>query len=160
DMDGTLMDSEKLWDVGLSALCERLGFVLDRELRARLVGMDQTESITLLYEALGLPPEGVADSVDWLVDHMKGLFSQGVVWRPGAQELLHAVRAAGFTTALVTATGRELTNVIIGTIGERHFDFTVCGDEVAHNKPDPEPYRTAVKTLAVSPEECLVIEDS
>jgi HAD superfamily hydrolase (TIGR01509 family) len=160
DMDGTLLDSEKLWTVGLQDLCAHLGVELDRALRTRLVGMDQTASIELLHDHFGFSRDGVAANTAWLIGRMKQLFADGVVWRPGAAELLRGVRAAGLPTALVTATGRELVNVIIGTIGAHNFDVTVCGDEVAHNKPNPLPYLTALTALGKSPGDCIVIEDS
>jgi beta-phosphoglucomutase len=40
------------------------------------------------------------------------------------------------------------------------FDFIASRDDVEHGKPDPEIYLLVAKELAVSPEECLVIEDS
>jgi len=36
----------------------------------------------------------------------------------------------------------------------------VTGDEVAHGKPHPEPYRAAARLLGVAPENCVAIEDS
>ena len=160
DMDGTLLDSEKLWDVGLHDLAARLDRPLSEDLRGRLVGMDQTESMELLHREWSLPMEGVAENASWLIERMREIFTGGVVWRPGAQKLLTAVRKAGFATALVTATGRDLVDVIIGTVGEHNFDVTICGDEVGRNKPDPEPYCTAMERLARRPSQCLVIEDS
>lgn len=160
DMDGTLMDSEKLWAVGLRELCSRLGGELTDELRVRLVGMDQRESMEVVHTEFGLSFDSIDDSTDWLIARMKKLFTEGVVWRPGAQRLLSEVRAAGLATALVTATGRELVDVIITTIGPENFDATVVGDEVGNNKPDPEPYRTAMAALGLTAADCLAIEDS
>lgn len=160
DMDGTLLDSEKLWTIGLQDLCAYLGFSLDPQLRSRLVGMDQTQTIELLHDHWGLGRDDVAVHTAWLIDRMKVLFAEGVVWRPGAQDVLHAVRDAGLPAALVTATGRELVSVIIDTIGADNFDATVCGDEVARNKPDPLPYATATALLGHPARQCLAIEDS
>ncbi len=38
DMDGTLVDSEKLWDISLAALYEELGGRLTPEVRVSMVG--------------------------------------------------------------------------------------------------------------------------
>ena len=40
------------------------------------------------------------------------------------------------------------------------FDFVASRDDVEHGKPDPEIYQLVARELAVSPAECLVIEDS
>jgi beta-phosphoglucomutase-like phosphatase (HAD superfamily) len=37
---------------------------------------------------------------------------------------------------------------------------TVCGDEVAHTKPDPEPYLAAAAALGVPAAACVAVEDS
>jgi HAD superfamily hydrolase (TIGR01509 family) len=88
------------------------------------------------------------------------LFAAGLVWRPGALELLLAVRAAGVPTALVTSTGRRLVEVALETLGRENFDVVVVGDEVKAPKPDPEPYRTAAELLGVPITECVAVEDS
>jgi HAD superfamily hydrolase (TIGR01509 family) len=88
------------------------------------------------------------------------LFREGLVWRPGAAELVSAVKLAGLPTAQVTSTGRLLVEAALDTLGRENFDVVVCGDEVSMPKPDPEPYRTAAKLLGVPIEQCVAIEDS
>jgi HAD superfamily hydrolase (TIGR01509 family) len=114
----------------------------------------------LMREDLGQPDRDEAADVEWLTDRVLELFGKGLVWRPGALELLHAVRAAGLPTALVTSTGRTLVEVALDTLGRENFDVVVCGDEVTTPKPDPEPYRTAAALLGVPIEACVAIEDS
>jgi len=43
---------------------------------------------------------------------------------------------------------------------EDAFDSIATREVVTHGKPDPEIYRWSANALKVSPEECLVIEDS
>jgi HAD superfamily hydrolase (TIGR01509 family) len=88
------------------------------------------------------------------------LYAKGTVWRPGARELLAAVRSAGLRSALVTATRRRLVEVALGTIGRSWFDVLVTGDEIINPKPDPEPYLTAARLLGVDPSRCVAVEDS
>ena len=40
------------------------------------------------------------------------------------------------------------------------LDVFLAGDDVPKKKPDPTIYRIAAERLGVSPEECIVIEDS
>ena len=58
----------------------------------------------------------------------------------------------------------ELMLASIGTLAGRpsldYFDPLVIGDECAHAKPHPEPYRAAMRGLGVDPSECLAFEDS
>jgi len=160
DMDGTLVDSEKVWEVALHELAARAGGSLSPAARHAMIGSSMANSMRILREDLGQPDRPEAPDVAWLTDRVFGLFAGGLVWRPGALELLRAVRAAGLPTALVTSTGRKLVEVALDTLGRENFDVVVCGDEVSVPKPDPEPYRTAARLLGVPIGECVAIEDS
>jgi HAD superfamily hydrolase (TIGR01509 family) len=160
DMDGTLVDSEIIWDTGVEELAGLLGGALDPEVRSRMVGTNEDASVVMLLESLGIPLTETPHHQTWLRTRMKELFAAGVAWKPGARELLLECRAAGIPTALVTSTPRELADIIIGHVGPDNFDLTVCGDEVERPKPDPVPYLAAAAKLGVDIERCVVIEDS
>ena len=160
DMDGTLVDSEKVWDIALRELAVRAGGILSDRARLAMVGGSMATSMRIFREDLGQPDRPEEPDVAWLTSRVFDLFREGLVWRPGAAELLRAVKAAGMPTALVTSTGRQLVEAALDTLGRENFDVVVCGDEVSMPKPDPEPYRTAAKLLGVAIEDCVAIEDS
>ena len=162
DMDGTLVDSEKLWDVSLQALYARLGGVLTPEVRVTTVGSSAMGLMRIVYSDLGLEqdPAAMAESSDWLHDYTGELFEQGLTWLPGARELLDELTAAGIPMALVTNTRRTLTERALKSIGSHYFSASVCGDEVEQAKPAPDPYLRAAQLLGFAPAECLAIEDS
>ncbi len=159
-MDGTLVDSEKVWDIALNELAVRAGGRLSARARHAMIGSSMAGSMRILRADLNQPDRPEAPDVAWLTARVLELFSQGLVWRPGALELLRAVRAAGLPTALVTSTGRQLVEVAMQTLGRENFDVVVVGDEVKTPKPDPEPYLTAARLLGVRIEDCVAIEDS
>ncbi|ANZ42100.1 HAD family hydrolase [Lentzea guizhouensis] len=163
DMDGTLLDSEKLWDIPLFEYAEKLGGVLSQETRERMVGSNVPTTMRLLFGDVGIEPTeaDMADGAAWILRRTEEVFRAGLPWRPGAQEALKAVRASGVPMALVTSTERGLTEVALDTIGRDLFDVTVCGDEVdGLNKPLPEPYLKAARLLGVDAARCVAIEDS
>ncbi|MEU4557731.1 HAD family phosphatase [Actinoplanes sp. NPDC023936] len=160
DMDGTLVDSERIWGIGLAELAVRAGGTLSGTARLAMVGSSMTTSMRIFREDLGQPDRPEAPDVAWLTDRVCEMFADGLVWRPGAMELLFAVRDAGIRTALVTSTERRLVEIALKTLGAENFDVVVCGDEVTKPKPDPEPYRTAAELLGVPISRCVAIEDS
>jgi HAD superfamily hydrolase (TIGR01509 family) len=162
DMDGTLVDSEKLWDVSMRALYERLGGVLTPRVRAATVGGSAENTIRIVYADLGRDPDpaGMAAATDWLLDYTAGLFDTGLRWCEGAPELLDELAAEGIPMALVTNTRRALTERALNFIGRQYFSAIVCGDEVPRGKPAPDPYQQAAALLDSSPRCCLAIEDS
>src|SRR5690242_10558017 len=70
DMDGTLVDSEKLWDIAMHALYARNGGVLTDEVRESTVGGSAETVMRIVYDDLGLDPDpaAMAESADWLHD--------------------------------------------------------------------------------------------
>lgn len=162
DMDGTLLDSERLWDIAVEDLCADLGFEMTSELRESTLGNSMTDALAKIFDAAGIP---VAErdhprTERWLLDRVHELFADDLPWRPGAVAALELIAAAGIPMALVTNTVRELTEVALNTLGRDRFGATVCGDEVTRAKPDPEPYVRAATLLGVDPNACRAVEDS
>lgn len=161
-MDGTLVDSEKLWDISMHRLYTRFGSVMTPEVRDATVGGAAEDVIRIVYADLGLEPDPdhMADTADWLHDITGDLFDEGLPWCPGARELLDALAETGLPMALVTNTRRGLTERALDSIGRHYFSTSVCGDEVPRGKPAPDPYRRAATQLGLQPAHCLAIEDS
>ena len=104
DMDGTLVDSEKLWDKSMHQLYGRFGSTMSPEVRDSTVGGSAEDVIRIVYADLGLPPdpEHMAQTADWL-HHITGdLFDAGLPWCPGARDLLDSLAAESVPMALVT----------------------------------------------------------
>lgn len=161
-MDGTLVDSEKLWDVAINELYTRHGRVLTPEVRDATVGGSADGVIRIVFADLGLDPDPqhMAQVADWMHDYVGELFTSGLPWCPGARELLDALLAAGVPMALVTNTRRGLTENALNSIGRHYFSVTVCGDEVPDGKPAPDVYLRAAELLGLMAKDCLAIEDS
>ena len=162
DMDGTLVDSEKLWEVALQVLYSKLGGELSPAMREATVGGSAESLMQMVYSDLGLDldPDAMAASSDWLHDYTADLFDGGLPWCEGARELLDTLVEADLPMALVTNTRRALTERALDSIGRHYFTASVCGDEVARAKPAPDPYQRAAAMLGFDPAQCLAIEDS
>jgi HAD superfamily hydrolase (TIGR01509 family) len=162
DMDGTLVDSEKLWDVGIQELYRRHGRELSEATRTATIGGSSETVMQIVYADLGLEPDpaDIAQTADWLHEFVAELFETGLPWCDGAREMLDELAAAGVPMALVTNTRRNLADKALESIGRGYFTVTVCGDEVPAGKPAPDPYLRAAALLDLDPADCLAIEDS
>ncbi|MFE3756186.1 HAD family hydrolase [Nocardia tengchongensis] len=162
DMDGTLLDSEKLWDMALRELAGQYGRELTDAVRHALIGASGPNAFRILFDGLGIEHtlEAVEEAAEWMEARVIELFQGPVPWRPGARETLDLVRAAGVPMALVTNTKRSLAEYGLDTIGREYFGATVCADEVPHGKPAPDVYLRAAELLGVAPGHAVAIEDS
>jgi HAD superfamily hydrolase (TIGR01509 family) len=160
DMDGLLVDSEPLWLEVEKSVMARLGGTWTSEDQRALLGGSLHASVGYM---LGKAPAVAAtrEAVGrWLMDGMAELLaSRGVPMQPGARELVAAVAAAGIGHALVTSSQRRIMDAVLAATGLR-FDVTVCGEDVRHSKPHPEPYLRAAALLGQPPGGCVVLEDS
>ncbi|NLG54280.1 MAG: HAD family phosphatase [Rhodococcus sp.] len=162
DMDGTLLDSEKHWDVAVRDLSRWLGGEMSEQTRLATVGASSAGALRVIFDSLGLAhePEALAAAKEWMYSRVETLFADGLEWRPGAREALTMVREAGLSTALVTNTERRLTETALDVMGRHFFDASVCGDEVPAGKPAPDPYLRGAQLLGLDPRDCVAVEDS
>lgn len=162
DMDGTIVDSEKLWDFGIHELYRQHGRQLSAQVRTSTIGGSSETVMQIVYADLGLDPDpaDMARTADWLHEYVGGLFATGLPWCAGAREMLDGLTAAGIPMALVTNTRRDLADQALESIGRHYFSVSVCGDEVPAGKPSPDPYLRAAELLGLDPADCLAIEDS
>jgi HAD superfamily hydrolase (TIGR01509 family) len=159
DMDGLLVDTEPLWLETETDVMARLGAPWSAQDQEALLGgsMQRTVSYLLAKATRPAPPRTVER---WMMDGMLDRVREGrVVVRPGARELLAAVAAAGLPYGLVTSSQRAFAQAVLASTGMT-FPVTVCAEDVAVTKPDPEPYRLAVKLLDADPARCVALEDS
>ena len=159
DMDGTLVDTEPYWIETEFELAAEHGAPWTHEDALRLVGNDLLVSGRYIRERMGLTmtPEQI---VDRLLDGVVARVDHRVPWRPGARELLERLGEADVPCALVTMSYERFVAPILAQLPAGTFRAVVTGDSVARGKPDPEPYLSAARLLAVDPTDCVAIEDS
>lgn len=142
-----------------TTLVESFGGSWNHEDALQLVGNGLIDSAIVLQGA-GVEMEANA-IVSYLTDAVQeALRTQGVPFRPGAQELLQELKAAGIRTALVTMSLRRMALGVVDLIGFEAFDLVVAGDDVENAKPHPEPYLQAAALLGIDIADAVVIEDS
>ncbi len=159
DMDGLLVDSEKLWFDVEAEVMTRLGGQWTEEHQRRLVGGPPQRTVRYMLDVSGssVPPATVWG---WLMDGMAERLRAEVPLLPGAKELLDELNIQDVPCVLVTTSQRNLVEIALDVLGRHLFAAVVSGDDVTHPKPDPEPYVTAAGLLGVDPRRCVALEDS
>src|SRR5205823_6623441 len=95
--------------------------------------------------------------------------SEPLIWAPsrldafpGAVELVGACKGAGLKVAVVSGGDRVRTEATLKKIGlpPEQWDAIVTAEDAAQKKPAPDLFLASAKKMGVSPEQCVVIEDS
>jgi HAD superfamily hydrolase (TIGR01509 family) len=159
DMDGTIIDTEPIWQQSQVELTDRYGAEWTHEDGLSLVGSGLERSGEILRDR-GVDME-VEEIVLWMTDYVTERLQGGdLPWRPGARELVEELHDRGIPTALVTMSRRTMALVTADALGARGFRVVVAGDDVDRPKPYPDAYLAAAAQLGVDPTACVAIEDS
>jgi beta-phosphoglucomutase-like phosphatase (HAD superfamily) len=139
DMDGTLVDTERLWLEAVRIQAEQLGLVLDEQDQPHILGRAVADTAEHLHRRLlsedaarPLPLDRLAAALD---ERFALLVAAEVVPMPGALALLDALVAAGVTTALVSASPRHVVDVVLDALGRHRFAVSFAAGETPRTKP-------------------------
>lgn len=162
DLDGLLIDSEELHFQAYKTVFAEYGIDLTLEMfvESWLTG---NRYGTRYY----LNKVGATSEEEFLLvrDRKNKLYCKYAKGKlkllPGVKEFLEKVKAAGLKAAIGTGGYRGEYQFAVEECGlGDYFQAFVGGDEVEHNKPAPDIFLSAAKQLGVSPENCVVFENS
>ena len=161
DMDGLMLDTERIALTVWRQAAADLGFTLDDEVAERMVGRTSATNRLMLQMHFG--DAFSYDELLTLADsrYRETLDRDGVPRKDGLIELLDFLESRRIPRAVATSTARDLARHKLGQAGVAHyFDVIVGGNEVAHGKPAPDIFLRAAECLGKLPAECVVLEDS
>ena len=159
DMDGLLLDSERLYQRCWHQLARDRGLTLPSDFAIRITGSGPEQSRLVLNSCFPEDdPQALArECVSMVVE----LEKTDLQLKPGTPDLLPALKKAGYRLAVASSSPRDMVLTNLGRTGiDGYFDVVVTGSEVSRGKPDPDIFLLAAERLALSPGECYVLEDS
>ena len=161
DMDGVILDTEKLYARFWREAANALGYPMTYEqaLGMRSLGGAAGQAKLESYFGPGISRAVLREKRIELMDAY--VLEHGVEAKPGIAELLDALQARGIPAAITTSSPPERVASYLASLGllER-FDKICTGYEVKQGKPAPDIYLYGAESLGLPPESCLAIEDS
>ncbi len=161
DLDGLLIDTEKLYQRFWREASKECGYTMTREQALQLRSLDKNLAKQLLSEWFGkeFSYQKVKEiRIKLMNDYIE---KNGIKAKDGAAELAVYLKENGYKLAIATATNYERTNYHLQLAGLReYFDNIICASNLEHGKPYPDVYLYACKKLDLEPCECLALEDS
>lgn len=161
DMDGIVLDTEKLYTRFWKEAAQSLGYPMTHEMALGMRSLSPELGERRLKDYLG-------EAVDYQavrnkrIEMMSAFINEnGVELKPGIHELLAFLKENRIKTSIATSSPLDRTKEYLSQVGlVDEFDELVSGHMVEHGKPAPDIYLYAASKLGLKPEECLVLEDS
>ena len=159
DMDGVVVDSEKLYSQSEKKLLAQYGVKFDQSDWYYIKGCTEKQFYDLVYKKfnINIPRDQLIDKGR---NFLKNIFTQKLDYMNGFNEI-HSIFKKQYKLALVTSTGPELVNHIDSLLSiYKKFDVVITSNDTTIHKPQPEPYLIAMDRLQLQPNQCIIFEDS
>ena len=159
DLDGVLLDSERLWDQARRAVAGHHHGRWRDEATAAMQGMSSAEWSRYMRDALGvdLTPDQISDLV---VADLLERYRHGLPLISGAVDAVRQI-AARWPLALASSANRVVIDTVLAVAGlSAEFRASVSSEEVPRGKPEPDVYLEAARRLRQPPTACAAVEDS
>ncbi len=163
DMDGTLLDSEKLWSDLFLEMLKAFSIPYDKN----NMPWKSTSFRKTIRNYLSSPDCRLQKSFEeceaWGLEYMYNyVYPSGIPQlKPNALDTLKTLQTHGVPMCLLTMTRRDALDTVLEYTGMKPFFVfteTTSGQELT--KENPEMFIRTAKRLGVSPAECIVVEDS
>jgi beta-phosphoglucomutase len=161
DLDGVLTDTAEYHYRAWKRLADEEGLPFTREDNEHLRGVSRRDSLMLILKGRPYPEDQLQEMMErknrYYLEFIKEVSPHDLL--PGAKELLEELRAAGYMTALGSAS--KNAGEVLDRLGIRSLlDAVSDGYSVERQKPAPDLFLHAAAQLALRPAECVVVEDA
>lgn len=161
DLDGTLIDTEKIYRQIWPEAMRQLGYEFgdERYLEMRSLGRPFAPARFREWYGEDFDYDGARKVRKVLFDDY--IAKNGIQRKQGAIELVKHLKDKGIITAIATATDPERSAQYMRMTGlEGLFDRVISATMVDEGKPSPKVYKYACEELGLSTDECIAVEDA
>ena len=161
DMDGVVIDSERLFTRFWMESAADLGFPMTREQALQLRSLRREQGIEKMEAFFG-PAANFDEIRAHRIELMEAHIARhGVDEKPGIRELLALLKEKGIPCAITSSSALAVVRERLGRLGILDGFTALCsGKDVPNGKPFPDIYLAGAAAIGVAPEMCLAIEDS
>lgn len=162
DMDGVLIDAKDWHYEALNRALRLFGHEISRYAHLSTYdGLPTSKKLEMLSIESDLPR-----ALHGFINEMKQVYTMEMVHTQCKPTFTHemalsTLKARGYKLAVASNSIRSTVATMMEKANlARYLDLMLSNEDVSKPKPDPEIYLAAIKTLGLSPKECLIVEDN
>ena len=161
DVDGTLLDTERIYMHAWKAAVAQMGYAITDELLRKTRAISAKEAVRIFEAEIGngfsyakVRPLRVRIAEEIIE-------KESPILKPGALDLLDFLAERHIPMAVASSTNLAGTRAHLDASRILdYFQVVVGGDMIVNGKPHPDIFLKAAELLGVAPEDCIVVEDS
>ncbi len=166
DLDGTIINTEPVWQRATHCLIESRNIILtpeiEKELHFQIAGAALPKSCAIIKEFFNLPEE-LPDLIREKQNHALAFYKEGICFIRGFKAFHRRVVALNLKMGIATNAdtpslerAKEQLN-LASFFGQHIYNIALVGDKY---KPNPDIYLYAAEKINIAAEQCIAIEDS
>lgn len=161
DMDGLVVDTEKLYSRFWREACAFYGYTMTYEQSLKMRGLGGQAGEHMLHTFFG-PDADYMQLRNKRIELMDAFVDEhGVELKPGIFELMDALDAKGIPAAITSSSPIPRIRKFLAPYGlDSRFAALCSGRDVPKGKPAPDIYLAGARALNLPPEHCLALEDA
>lgn len=161
DMDGLMLDSETIAWRAWQNIQHKYNCNCDFEFYKNFIGTNEAYLCNVMKNTYG-EDFPIKEMLLEINKEKRNIISkEGVKTKKGLVELLEFLTEKGIKKAVATSSHRDVMENLLRKVNVyNYFDFSVCGNEIEHSKPNPEIFLKALEKASVQADKALVLEDS
>ena len=162
DMDGTLMDSIRIWHEAEQKILDESGITLNKAERDELNALTLEEAGDFFHERFGVMESGQA-VVDAIIDYMLAFYSTRAEANPGVLEFVSALHEAGAPMCVLSSSPQSFLQAGLAQSKLKPFfadDLIISVEDLATTKRDAETYEHVCAQLGCEPARTWFFDDS
>ena len=161
DMDGVIIDSEKIWKRAENEVFSSVGVELSDELCKVTETMTTTEVTHFWFSKYPWKHKSLDEVENGVIELVAYLIKKEGQAIYGIQEFIKNLKSKGYKIGLATNSPSVLIPVVLEKLAlHKYFDATASAEHELEGKPHPFVYLTTAEKLHAKPENCIAVEDS
>lgn len=159
DVDGTLLDSMPVWTQAGVRYLQSMGIEAEPHLSDKLFKMTVDMAASYMKVQYDLP-QSEEEICKGILHTVETFYFHEADFKPGARELLEALKAEGIPMTIATSTNKYCIMAAFDRLGYTDcFTSILTCPELGTHKSEPDIFYVAAKAMGTKPEDTWVFED-
>lgn len=160
DMDGLMLDTQRVWDETILSTAEKFGIELKPGFLDAVRGSSGDDIVAISEKWLGADID-IRGYLDRIWQNADAAFARHIDKKPGLDELVDWLDEHHYPMAVASGSTLEQIEHHMEMVGlGGRFDVMVSGFDVERAKPFPDVFLVTAERLGVDPTHTIVLEDS